>query len=187
MARSTISTDGFKDLERQLEELPKNTGRAVARRALKRAGDEMADEQRRLAREKTGKLRKSIRVKVSSKNLDGLAEYAGVRRSGGSSDEAVAALRSARREAKATGTQKGNRFSVDVGPTDPVAPLVEFGTGDRKHKSGKSTGVMPAEPFVRPAFDNNVDRAIETIKAGLTEEIRKATARIARKAARAGR
>jgi len=43
---------------------------------------------------------------------------------------------------------------------------------------------MPAEPFVRPAFDNNVDQSIATIKAGLTEEIQKATARIARKAAR---
>ena len=184
MARSTISTDGFKDLEKQLGELPKNIGRAVARRAVKRAGEAMAEEQRRLAREKSGKLRKSIRVKVSSKNLDGLAEYAGVRQGGGSSDEAVAALRTARREAKASGTQKGNRFSVDVGPTDPVSTLVEFGTGERQHKSGKSTGVMPAEPFVRPAFDNNVDQSIATIKAGLTEEIQKATARIARKAAR---
>lgn len=35
---------------------------------------------------------------------------------------------------------------------NPEAILVEFGTGPRFHESGKSVGQMPAQPFIRPAF-----------------------------------
>lgn len=184
MARSTISTSGFKDLERALAELPDNIGKAVARRTMKKAGEDMAEEQRRLAPVDDGKYRDSISAKVSTKNIDGLAEYGQARRSGGSRKEASAALRAARREAKAAGTQKGHRISVEVGPNSPLSYLIEFGSGERHHKSGKSTGVMPASPVVRPAFDNGVAQSIGTIKAGLEQEISAATKRIARKAAR---
>lgn len=188
MARTVVKVEGFKDLERRLEELPKNIGRGAARRAVKKAGDDMADAQRALAPVDDGDYRDSIRAKVSTKNLDGLAEYGESRQKGGSSADAVAALRAARREAKAAGTQKGHRISVNVGPTSPLAHLIEFGSGPRHHKtSGKSTGVMPATPVVRPAFDNEVDQAVLTIRQGLAEEIEKATARIAKKAARAKR
>lgn len=184
MARTIVSVRGFKDLERQLADLPDNIGKAAARRAVKRAGEEMADAQRRGVPVDDGDLRDSIRVKVTNRNLDGLAEYGAVRRAGGSSKDAVAAMRGARREAKASGTQKGNRISADVGPTKPHAHLVEFGTGPRHHKSGKYTGVMPATAFIRPAFDNGTDQAIETIKNGVTEEVAAAAKRMAAKAAR---
>lgn len=42
-----------------------------------------------------------------------------------------------------------------VGAEYSIAPhqhLVERGTVARTHKSGKSTGVMPARPFMRPAW-----------------------------------
>lgn len=38
---------------------------------------------------------------------------------------------------------------------NPEAVLVEFGTGPRFHESGKFVGQMPAQPFIRPAFDAN--------------------------------
>jgi HK97 gp10 family phage protein len=48
------------------------------------------------------------------------------------------------------------------------AHLVEFGTVQRHQKSGKSTGTMPAKPFLRPAWDSNKERitrkVIENIK-----------------------
>ncbi|MDD4986689.1 MAG: HK97 gp10 family phage protein [Dehalococcoidales bacterium] len=40
----------------------------------------------------------------------------------------------------------------------PHAHLVEYGTAQRHHKSGKSVGSMPARPFVRPAWDANRER-----------------------------
>jgi HK97 gp10 family phage protein len=181
MARTTVKVEGFKDLERQLEELPKNIGRGVARRAVKKAADEMAEEQRRLCPVGDGSLRDSIRVRVTTKNLDGLAEYGLARQEGASARDAGAALRAARREAKASGTQSGHRIAASVGPTEPHAHLVEFGTGERHHKSGKSTGVMPAHPFVRPAFDHGVDQAVFTMKEGLGEEIRRSTARLSKR------
>lgn len=188
MARTTFRFDGGKELEKALKELPDNVGRGVARRAVKKAGEEMADEQRRRVPVDDGELRDSIRVKVSTRNLDGLAEYAAVRQSGGSSGTASAALRSARREAKATGNHKGHRIAADVGPTKPHAHLVEFGTGPRNwKKNGKSTGIMPASPYIRPAFDNGVGQAVDTITDGLTEEVAKAAKRMSKRLAKKGR
>lgn len=55
----------------------------------------------------------------------------------------------------------------------PQAHLQEFGTVDQ-----------PAQPFMRPAFDNNVRGAISTIRDVLADEIDRAAKRIARKQAR---
>lgn len=185
MARTTVRIEGLKELDKALADLPTNIGKAVARRAVKKAGDDMAEAQRRRCPEDDGDLKESIRNRVTNRNLDGLAEYGAVRRSGGSSRDAVTAMRGARRAAKASGTQKGNRISADVGPTKPHAHLVEFGTGPRHwKKNGKSTGVMPADPFIRPAFDEGKDGALETIKAGLTTEIAAASKRMAARAAK---
>jgi HK97 gp10 family phage protein len=61
---------------------------------------------------------------------------------------------------------------VGAGP-HPQAHLQEFGTA--KHAP---------QPFLRPAVDHNIGRATERFAAVLKEEIEKATARAARKAAR---
>lgn len=49
--------------------------------------------------------------------------------------------------------------------------LVEFGTGPRQHKDGGSTGAMPAQPFLMPAWrlsKTRVDRRINrAISAGI--------------------
>lgn len=49
--------------------------------------------------------------------------------------------------------------------TAPYARFVEFGTVN-----------MPAEPFLRPALDNNIQPAIDVMKQKLTDEIFKAGA-----------
>ena len=180
-----VDIEGFKALEKSLGELPKTVGKGVARRAVAKAGEKMADRQRAKAPVADGTLRDSIGSKVQSKQLDGLAEYGEVLRSGGSRRDARSALRGARREARDSGSSKGNRVSVTVGAAAPHAHLVEFGTKPRRQKTtGKSTGVMPANPFIRPAFDEGVQSAIVDIAAGLETEIFAASARLARKAAR---
>ncbi|MFB3788470.1 MAG: HK97-gp10 family putative phage morphogenesis protein [bacterium] len=61
--------------------------------------------------------------------------------------------------------------------------LVEFGSPGRETKSGKSTGPMPAQPFMRPAFEatkEEVTNAIQnkTIEA-VYEEVRRLRKRVA--------
>lgn len=56
---------------------------------------------------------------------------------------------------------------------NPQATLQEFGSVNN-----------PPQPFMRPAFDNNVRGAITTIRDVLGDEIQKAAKRIARKQAR---
>lgn len=70
--------------------------------------------------------------------------------------------------------RKQSEVEIFVGPgAMPQAITQEFGAA---HHS--------AQPFMRPAWDGNVAKALATIKEILGEEIEKARARLARKAAR---
>ena len=182
MARSSIKLEGFKELEAKLAELPSNIGRAAARRGMKKASEGMADAMRQLAPRDDGDLIESIGIAVKSKNRAGLAEFSSVLRGGGSKDEAVAALRTARRTGASIET--GTRITVNVGPSAPHSKLVEFGTKPRYQKSGKYVGIGPAQPFVRPAFDREKVAAVEAIKREITVEIGKSTARLEKRAAK---
>jgi HK97 gp10 family phage protein len=73
-----------------------------------------------------------------------------------------------------------------VGSPSPRAHLEEFGTGPRQHKSGKSTGMMPARPFMRPAWDQTKDQVLENLGAELRSEIERTVARRAKRAAKGG-
>lgn len=54
--------------------------------------------------------------------------------------------------------------------------LVEFGTAERHHKDGTSTGTMPAEPFLLPAWRLNRTRAERRINRAISQGTRKAVA-----------
>lgn len=54
--------------------------------------------------------------------------------------------------------------------------LVEFGTGERQHKDGTSTGTMPAAPFLLPAWRLNRARVERRIKRAISQGARKAVA-----------
>ncbi len=56
----------------------------------------------------------------------------------------------------------------------PHAPFVEYGTGPRKLKSGKSVGQMPAKPFFRPAIDARKDEVARVVEEGLARLIGRA-------------
>ncbi|WP_027488470.1 HK97-gp10 family putative phage morphogenesis protein [Allorhizobium undicola] len=71
-------------------------------------------------------------------------------------------------------SKKESQFEVYAGPGgDPAGVQTEFGN---EHQA--------AEPHLRPAWDANKDRALETIKEELWTEIEKAAQRLARKAAK---
>lgn len=80
---------------------------------------------------------------------------------------------------------KGKRVMF-VGSGAPHAHLVEFGTGPRFHKSGKYVGIMPPDPFLRPAWDANKDEVLAKLAETIRQEIAAAIGRRQARAIRAG-
>ena len=80
---------------------------------------------------------------------------------------------------------KGKRVMY-VGSTAPHAHLVEFGTGPRYQANGKYVGIMPPDPFLRPAWDANKDEVLATLATAIREEIEKALGRRTARAIKAG-
>lgn len=87
------------------------------------------------------------------------------------------ATRLTRRQARLN-RRREDRASIEMysGPNNPAAVPQEFGTFDQ-----------PAQPFMRPAWNANGQKALEIVKDQLGSEIEKAAARLARKRARGGR
>lgn len=56
-------------------------------------------------------------------------------------------------------------------PYSRLAHLFEFGTVERFQKSGRATGRIIAQPFLRPALDEKGQQATETIARVLKENI----------------
>lgn len=186
MARSITTLEGFSDLEKRLKALPENIARRGTVRALRRASEKMASAvEERAPVGATGNLAGSVRIKARTRSTIGLSEYAETLRGGGSYRDAQQALRAARVEAGSGAT--GARVTVEVGVYSPVAHLVEYGTVERRHASGKSTGAMPMKPFVRPAFDSEAASCALLIRTELKVEIEKMELRTSRAAARADR
>lgn len=162
----TVRVDGLKELDEALGELPKATARNVLKRALIKAAEPIAEQARALAPVRTGKLRDSIIISTRTTN-PGKQAFAIAMKSGASREEAVAAARLANRGHKSF-------FELYVGPgRQPHAHLQEFGTAHHA-----------PQPYMRPAWDANKMRALETIKKQLADEIEKARQRLAKKAAR---
>ncbi|SPJ27626.1 hypothetical protein [Falsiruegeria mediterranea] len=104
---------------------------------------------------------------------------------------AIASKLTPRQKAQARRDQGRTKVALYVGPMDdegrgaPHAHLIEFGTGPRYHKSGKFTGAVMADPFMRPAWDKNRARMLKILRAEVWSEIEKTLARAARRAAKA--
>lgn len=67
-------------------------------------------------------------------------------------------------------------FATAGDPDARHGHLVEFGTGERHHKDGTSTGTMPAEPFLLPAWRLNKARAERRLKRAISQGTKKAVA-----------
>lgn len=166
----TLTFEGFKELDAALTELPRATGKNVARKALFKAAEPIAEAARQNVAVRSGKLQKSITVSTKLANKVGNAEFAAAMQSGQGKAAAVAAMRSAR---SASGGGSG-RVEVHVGAGQlPHAHLIEFGSSRQA-----------PQPYLRPAFDAHSRGAVEILKVELRIEIDKAVARIARKQAR---
>lgn len=186
--KTTFSLTGFKELERALSQIEKqSTQKAVARRALKKGGEPIAAKMRSLAPRDDGQLQENIAVSTKVKNEVGAAAYSARMRETGGTDKAgaVSAMRDARRAAK--GTAPPVFMYVGATVKAPHAHLVEFGTAPHINAGlfagSEHPGTAP-QPFARPAWDAEKNATIERIAKELGNEIMKAARRAANKAAK---
>ena len=166
---TTVKIEGADELNRELEKLAKPaTRKASARRALKNAAKPLVSSMRSNAPVRAGHLLSGIDVSTKAVGGDaGKAAFASALRSGGTRQDAVGALRDARRAASGS-------VNMFVGPgRHPQAITQEFGTW-----------FHPPQPFVRPAWDSNKSGMLEQIKKDLWSDIQKSVARAERRAAR---
>lgn len=180
-----IRVDGLKEFEAALDDLGKRIGKAVLERSLRKAAAPMLALAKTLAPNDEGDLEQSLKIAKMTVSDPGKAAYAATMRATGDQGAARTALRDAYR------TQGGAVVDLVLGPDlldgGRHAHLVEFGTGPRYHESGRYVGEMPAQPFLRPAFDAEAGPSRDRLKPILAAEIDKAVSRRAARAARAAR
>jgi HK97 gp10 family phage protein len=184
MARASfgIKAEGIKEFEAALADLGRSLGRNVLERSLRKAAKPMLDLAKEMAPHDQGDLEHSLKIARDTVSDPGKAAFAEVMQATGNRDAARAALRDAYR------TQGGAVVDLVLGPDlndgGHTAHIVEFGTGPRYLKSGKSVGEMPPDPFLRPAFDAEARLTVERLKPILRSEIDKAVTRRAARQAR---
>jgi HK97 gp10 family phage protein len=184
-----IRVDGLQELNASLNDLGKRLGQATLERAMRKAANPMLTLAKDLAPRDEGDLEGSLKIARQTLFDPGKAAYSAVMSSdrpgegAGNRGAALAAMREAYR------TQGGAVVDLVLGPDlldgGRHAHLVEFGTGPRYHKGGKFVGAMPAEPFLRPAFDAQAGPTVDRLKPILAAEIDKAVTRRAARLAKA--
>lgn len=167
---TTVNLQGFAELEAKLAALPDKIAKRATGKAMRAAAKLVKGEIEQRAPVESGNLKGSVRITLRNRNLTGLAEYRDAMAAGAG----IAAARSAMRGARSGGDSAGTRVLVRVAVNAPHAHLVEFGTNERHHKSGKSVGRMPAHPFIRPAWDGTSMEALGTIRTTLASEVARA-------------
>lgn len=155
----SMRLQGAKELDKVLTGLKATTARGITRRATARALEPVAELARSLAPRDEGKL--AAHIGVSSKLT--------------------------KRQARAMRGQTGKDVQyMYVGPQWASAHLVEFGTGPRFKKNGQFVGIMPPQPFMRPAWDAKREEVLDRLTDDIREEIDKTLARLANRRAKAG-
>jgi len=146
--RKAVKLTGLRELENALAELPKATGKNVARRTLKKAAAPIERDAAANAPELSGSLRSDVKT----------------------------GTRLTRRQSAMARKAGKSSVEIHVGVSDPAGVQTEFGNDHQE-----------PEPWLRPAWDSNQGRALDTIASELGSEISRAATRLARKAARAGK
>lgn len=174
-ATSMMSLSGFKELEAELASLKdRATSRRVAERALRRGAEPIRDRAKELAPDDPN---------------NGEGKYL---------VEAIKIGRAAGQQQKLGNS--GNVVSTFVGIDGSVKPATPSTRRKTKKGTGKpgggvaaysifqelGTSSRSAQPYLRPAFEEKKEEAVENMADILREEIVSTKARAARKAARQG-
>lgn len=155
---------GFEDMRNALTDLPDRVAMNTVQNALIEAAEPVAEDASALAPRRTGRLARAIKV---VKKLKKTAQSQSNKSKGGK-DSTEAHI-----------TPYGEKFG---GRSAPQAHLVEFGTGPRfQKKSGKFVGNMPAQPFLRPAWDRGKKPLISRFGKALGILIKEAAEKVFKK------
>jgi len=158
-----LKLEGMAGLKKALDDLPKATSKNVQRRVLLKRAQLVVDSAKAKAPVRLGHLRRSIIATTKRPAGRASASRRAFAAAGGGA--------AGRAASKAVGAAM---VEVFVGPgRHPQAGQQEF--GNRNH---------PPQPFLRPAFDENRERLIRGLADDMWQEIAKASARLAKKAAR---
>lgn len=143
---------GSEALARKLAALPAAVAAAL-NPALKKSAEEVAKDARALAEASrhTGSLLDSIDATGPGETTPAYAANGGKRTA-----------------------EDGQAFVTAGSPEARHGHLVEFGTNERHHKDGTSTGTMPAEPFLLPAWRLNMKRVKNRLRRVIRAEAKKA-------------
>lgn len=160
----TMKITGLGEIRLMLKELPTATEKNAVRKALIDAAQPIVLDAANRAPVDQGELRKAMIA--STQIVRGQKKY--VKKTGKDGVRAFIGPNYSR-------TSKGKGYA-------PHAHLVEFGTGPRYHRgTGKYVGQMPAQPFMRPAFDAGKEKFIADFQVALLKRIEKAMKRLAAK------
>lgn len=165
-----FSLFGVKEMRRALRELSDEIRTDVASRVVEQAAIPIRDAAIRYAPRNTGELADSITISVRPNEPTGPYGDGANARIGPA--EGAYRLLAAPIPYAARGVRAGRMRTYQIGSrVDVRAIFVEFGASDR-----------PAQPFLRPAFDQYADTSLRIIRAELKSEIQRAAVSAARKA-----
>lgn len=152
----TFKVEGFREMERALAKIPAGTAKGVARRAMKKELQPIADVANALwpgsaddVFQITSRVARSQPQPKKGRSVVNM--FVGA---------------------------PGGRFGT------PEAHLIEFGTGPRFQKNGRFTGSVAPQPMLQPAWDMHKGQLLESLGKRLWDEIEKTMARRAAKAAK---
>jgi hypothetical protein len=156
----SFKVDGFRDIERALAQLPRGTAKGVARRAMKKELQPIANVANALWPSRT----RTAPFKITSRIDRGQLRDSYVKFGRSVVNMFVGA----------PGGKKGT----------PHAQLIEFGTGPRTTKAGAFRGSVSPQPMLQPAWDMHRKGLLPGLGKRLWDEIAKTQARRAAKAAK---
>lgn len=172
LAGIKVSVEGVAELKASLTTLSRATARNALKRALVAAAKPTVQAAKSKAPVLEGVLKRSITVSSEVVNNTGKGAYAKVMREGGTKQDALKALRDARRGSDALFTSA----AVAIGPaivddqSSRKNRVLEFGGG---------RGNRAPQPFLRPAWDETKGQVEEIIARELSAQIAKSIARTA--------
>jgi len=156
--QTTVKIDGDKKLIRQFRALSKGLGQKALVYAVERGAELIVVEAQARAPVRKGSVGGRLRDSIHSEELTSEPKEASVGVSW-------------RVKGGVSGKGKASRHPAFYGI------MVEKGTKPRSTKAGVSTGTMPSQPFLEPAYDAKKQQASERIK----RELAKLIDRVARR------
>lgn len=180
--KNIVTVEGWEEIKKALEDIPKRTGQAAQRRVLMKRAAPIVAEAKRIAPEYSGK---DPRVPVGYLKNSIQASTKRPRNYKSESDRAFA------KELAMTGSLSGARAAAKEAGRSPVVVFIgpSIGPGRRHldwwNEFGNSQ--RPAHPYLRPAMDLLRGATINGIGADMMAEIKAAAARAEKKRAKSGR